>query len=85
MRKNIIRACLLVAVVLVSLDAVADDRHKFRLARQLSVFNTIVKDLNMFYVDSIMPDIMINKGIDAMLANLDPYTVYYPEEKSDEV
>lgn len=85
MRKNIIRACLLVAVVLVSLDAVADDRHKFRLARQLSVFNTIVKDLNMFYVDSIMPDIMINKGIDAMLANLDPYTVYYPEEKSDEL
>ena len=85
MRKNIIRACLLVAVVLVSLDAVADDRHKFRLARQLSVFNTIVKDLNMFYVDSIMPDIMINKSIDAMLANLDPYTVYYPEEKSDEL
>lgn len=85
MRKNIIRACLLVAVVLVSLDAVADDRHKFRLARQLSVFNTIVKDLNLFYVDSIMPDIMINKGIDAMLANLDPYTVYYPEEKSDEL
>ena len=85
MRKNIIRACLLFAVVLVSLDAVADDRHKFRLARQLSVFNTIVKDLNMFYVDSIMPDIMINKGIDAMLANLDPYTVYYPEEKSDEL
>ena len=85
MRKNIIRACLLVAVVLVSLDAVADDRHKFRLARQLSVCNTIVKDLNMFYVDSIMPDIMINKSIDAMLANLDPYTVYYPEEKSDEL
>ena len=66
-------------------DASADDRHKFRLARKLSVFNAIVKDLNMFYVDSIMPDKMIDKGIHAMLANLDPYTVYYPEEKSEEL
>ena len=65
--------------------ASADDRHKFRLARKLSVFNAIVKDLNMFYVDSIMPDKMIDKGIHAMLANLDPYTVYYPEEKSEEL
>ena len=32
-----------------------------------------------------LPDEDINKGIDAMLSNLDPYTVYYPEEKSDEL
>lgn len=76
---------LLLSALFVSADSYADDRHKFRLARQLSVFNSIVKDLNLFYVDSIMPDKMINKGIDAMLSNLDPYTVYYPEEKSDEL
>ena len=76
---------LLLSALFVSADSFADDRHKFRLARQLSVFNSIVKDLNLFYVDSIMPDKMINKGIDAMLSNLDPYTVYYPEEKSDEL
>ena len=32
-----------------------------------------------------MPEIMINKGIDAMLANLDPYTQYYPADKADEL
>ena len=68
-----------------SANSIADDKHKFRLARQLAVFNSIVKDLNLFYVDSIMPDKMINKGIDAMLRYLDPYTVYYPEEKNEEL
>ncbi|MBR4065572.1 MAG: S41 family peptidase [Bacteroidaceae bacterium] len=76
---------LLTAMLLASQESSADDKHKFRLARQLSVFNAIVKDLNLFYVDSIMSDKMINKGIDAMLRNLDPYTVYYPEEKSEEL
>lgn len=76
---------LLTLALLISAESHADDKHKFRLARQLSTFNSIVKELNLFYVDSIMPDKMINKGIDAMLANLDPYTVYYPEEKSDEL
>lgn len=86
MKKFPIHIYLLLAItVFASSSSFADDRHKFRLARQLSVFNSIVKDLNLFYVDSIMPDKMINKGIDAMLNNLDPYTVYYPEEKSDEL
>ena len=78
-------ALLLALLFLIPAGSLADDKHKFRLARQLSVFNSIVKDLNLFYVDSIMPDKMINKGIDAMLRNLDPYTVYYPEDKDEEL
>lgn len=63
----------------------ADDKHKLQLARQLSIYNSIVKELNLFYVDSIMPEKMINRSIDAMLRNLDPYTVYYPEDESEEL
>ncbi len=63
----------------------ADDKHRLHLARQLSIYNSIVKELNLFYVDSIMPEKMINKSIDAMLRNLDPYTVYYPEDKNEEL
>lgn len=86
MRKFIGSVSLLFAAIMfMSQECIADDKHKFRLARQLSVFNNIVKDLNLFYVDSIMPDIMIDKGIAAMLSYLDPYTVYYPKEKSDEL
>ena len=68
-----------------SLLAQGSDKHRLHLARQLSVYNNIVKELNLFYVDSIMPEKMINKSIDAMLRNLDPYTEYYPEDKSEEL
>lgn len=76
---------LLAAALLTPAMGQNKDSHKFRLAKQVSVLNDIIKDLNMFYVDSIMPDKFINKSIDAMLRNLDPYTVYYPEEKSNEL
>ena len=76
---------LTILTVCFSVIANADDKHCLHLARQLSIYNNIIKELNLFYVDSIMPEKMINKSIDAMLRNLDPYTVYYPEEKSEEL
>lgn len=83
--KGRIIALLLFLVTLPSLTIKADDGHKYQLSRQLSIFNNIVRDLNLFYVDSIMPEIMINRAINAMLTHLDPYTVYYSAEESDEL
>lgn len=84
--KRRILTLLLVIVLLPSIAIKADDnKHKFLLSRQISIMNAIIKDLNLFYVDSIMPEIMINKGIDAMLANLDPYTQYYPADETEEL
>lgn len=75
-----------ICIATVSLQtAKADEQHKLQLSRQLSIFNSIVKELNLFYVDSIMPEKMIEKSISAMLRSLDPYTIYYPEEESDEL
>lgn len=62
-----------------------NDRRKFQLSQQLSIFNTIIKDLDLFYVDTIAPEKLIKESIDAMLANLDPYTVYYPEKEADDL
>ncbi len=84
-RTNKILLFLFATMLYTTVYGQSSDRHKFHLSRQLSIFSTIVKDLNLFYVDSIMPEKMMNKAIDAMLNNLDPYTVYYPEEKSDEL
>ena len=84
MKRRILTLLLMIAL-LPSIAIKADDKHKFQLSRQISIMNAIIKDLNLFYVDSIMPEIMINKGIDAMLANLDPYTQYYPADKADEL
>ena len=57
----------------------ADDRN-FQIVKSLDVFNSVFKELDMFYVDSIDPKEIVEYGIRAMLSKTDPYTEYYPEE-----
>lgn len=83
--KRKIFTLLLILATLPTITIKADDKHKLQLSRQISIMNAIIKDLNLFYVDSIMPEKLINKSIDAMLNNLDPYTEYYPANKADEL
>lgn len=88
--KKIFKLRWLVAMMLV-LGAVAfwgfksGDSRSFQIAKNLDVFNSIVKELDLFYVDTINPDKTIREGIDAMLYSLDPYTEYYPEDDQSEL
>lgn len=50
------------------------DSRSFQIAKNLDIFNSIVKELDMFYVDTIDPNKTIREGIDAMLYSLDHYT-----------
>ncbi len=52
----------------------------FDVSKQLDIFNTLFKELNMYYVDETDPGKLMHKAIDAMLESLDPYTTYIPEE-----
>ena len=61
-----------------------DDRN-FQLAKNLDIFSSIVKELDLFYVDTIDPNKTIRAGIEAMLYSLDPYTNYFPEEDQSEL
>lgn len=65
--------------------AAQDDNHDFNVAKNLDVFNAIYKNLDMMYVDTLDADQVIGNGIKAMLNSLDPYTVYYPENKEEEL
>ncbi|MDR0538065.1 MAG: S41 family peptidase [Tannerellaceae bacterium] len=60
---------------------VADNR--FEISRQLDIFGSIVKEVEMFYVDSLDMEKTVRRGIDAMLEGLDPYTEYIPEKEMD--
>ena len=62
----------------------SDDRN-FQIAKNLDIFNSIMKELDLFYVDTIQPEKTILEGIDAMLYSLDPYTAYYPEDDQSEL
>ena len=61
------------------------ESRDFQIAKNLDVFNSIVKELDMFYVDTLDAGKTIREGIDNMLYSLDPYTVYYPEDDRDEL
>lgn len=71
--------CFLFSIILpVSVSAQKDNR--FEVSKNLDIFNALVKEVEMFYVDSVEVEKMVRKGIDAMLSDLDPYTEYIPEQ-----
>ena len=51
----------------------------FQIAKNIDIFNTLYKQINVYYVDETKPGKLIKTAIDAMLDSLDPYTVFYPE------
>mgnify|MGYP002726750959 FL=1 len=59
--------------------------HDFVVAKNMDVFTSIYKNLDMMYVDTLDADEVIGNGINAMLRSLDPYTEYYPESEVKEL
>ena len=55
------------------------------IVRNLDIFNSIYKELNTFYVDTLNPQKSIETAINAMLDDIDPYTEYYPAKKQDDL
>lgn len=76
---------LLIVGAIVFLSFKSGDGRNFQITKNLDIFNSIVKELDMFYVDTLDPNKTIRDGIDAMLYSLDPYTEYYPEEDRGEL
>ncbi len=52
----------------------------FEIAKQIEIFTTLFKELNMNYVDEITPATLMDKAIKGVLEDLDPYTVYWNEQ-----
>ena len=63
----------------------AQKDNRFEVSKNLDIFNALVKEVEMFYVDSVDVEKTVRRGINAMLSGLDPYTVYYPEQDMDEL
>lgn len=56
----------------------------FKIVKNLDIFYTLFRELNLFYVDTIDPEDLIEEGINGMLESLDPYTTYIPESEMDD-
>ena len=86
MLKYLAWACIVAA--LATPVALADDDKAVNddaaVARSLDIFNSLYKELNTFYVDTINAQKAIENAINAMLDDIDPYTEYIPAKEADE-
>ena len=85
MKKNNVIIAICVSLLCLCWAGFKRDNHNFQVSKNLDVFNSVYKELDMFYVDTIDPQKVIRAGIDAMLEEIDPYTVYYPEDDLDDL
>jgi carboxyl-terminal processing protease len=68
-----------------TLNFSAQNNKTFQISKSLSIFNSILREIDMYYVDTLKHDKMIKNAVDYMLQNMDPYTVYYPEDNSEDI
>ena len=83
MRKRfVLLFCIAASLVALSFTRPAD--RYFEIAKNLDIFATLFKEVNALYVDEVNPNTLVRTGIDAMLASLDPYTNYIPEDEVED-
>lgn len=83
-RRVYLPVILLISVFMLSAVNYSNDDRYFAIAKNLDIFATLYKEVNALYVDEVNPNEIIRTGIDAMLASLDPYTNYIPEDDIEE-
>lgn len=60
------------------------DERNFEISKNLNIYYTMFRELNLFYVDEIDPGDLVKKSMDAMLKTLDPYTTYISESEIED-
>ena len=75
---NLIKQLLFSVVLLFSLQAKAQS-NGFEVIKSLELMDQIYENLDLYFVDDVQPGKLSKVAIDAMLKELDPYTVYYAE------
>lgn len=84
MNKKSFIIFLIIAGTLCSVGVFSTEKKKldrnFEISKNLDIYNSVFRELDQYYVDSIKPEKLITEGINDMLGTLDPYTSYIPEE-----
>ena len=73
------------ALVIFAGQSARAQSKEFKLGQWTEIHNGIIKELSRSYVDSLPVDKMMREGVNAMLEQLDPYTVYIPEEENEDL
>lgn len=76
---------LLLLTVLLGVRAVRPSGTYFEVTKHLEILTSIFRGVHEFYVEDPEPGTLMRVAIDAMLDELDPYTVYYPESRIEDL
>ncbi len=68
------------SAVVAQAPATHKNKRYFDINKNIDIFNSVIRELDMFYVDSLKVDSLMQGTIVNMLSRLDPYTEYYSEE-----
>jgi carboxyl-terminal processing protease len=81
MKKNYKKLLLIAGVSALAIGLWSFSDDLFQVSKNLDVFASLYKEVNLNYVDDINSSKMIKTGVDAMLDGLDPYTEFVPESE----
>ena len=76
---------LLVLLFFPILSYAQEKQNNFEISKSIDIYNNVLRYLNMNYVDEINPAELNETAINAMLKELDPYTVFIPESEIEDV
>lgn len=83
-KKHFKKFAVALAILIGSFTFSAYTESYFEVSKNLDIFATLFRELNIYYVDDADPGELMKTGIDAMLESLDPYTNYIPESKMED-
>lgn len=85
MRINItfLSVILFLALPVCILSAKKD--NSFEISKNSEIFHNVLRTIDNYYVDSVDIGKIVNNGIENMLLDIDPYTVYYPQDKQSDI
>jgi len=78
--KKIKKIGIIALIIAVTTISVSYKSNFFEVAKQIEIYTTLFKELNMYYIDETNPAELTDVAIENMLKNLDPYTQYYDEQ-----
>lgn len=82
MKKILCSALAALSLLTIEAQTLQKDKNQryFEIDKSIETFNSVLRELDMFYVDSLKTDSLVQRTIVNMLAGLDPYTEYYSED-----
>jgi carboxyl-terminal processing protease len=84
--KRIVRSVFLTGLLLVSpILFISSYDKEFEWSKNLDIFHSLLRELELYYVDETDPSKLIKTGMDQIMKTLDPYTVYIPESQIEDI